>query len=41
MEFFNVVSIKEGRTIMSDNFKKYEFSTEYVSIEDCLNRILA
>ena len=41
MEFFNVVSIKEGRTIMSDNFKEYEFSTEYVSIEDCLNRILA
>lgn len=41
MEFFNIVSIKEGRKIMIDNFKNYEFSIEYVDIENCLNKILA
>lgn len=41
MEFFNVVSIKEGRTIMRDNFKDYELGIEYVNIENCLNRIIA
>ena len=41
MQFFNVVSVNEGRKIMKENFKGYEFSIEYVDIENCINRILA
>ncbi len=41
MDFFNVVTVEEGRKILMDNFKDYEFKIEYVNIEDCLDRILA
>ena len=40
MKFFNVVSVEEGRKIMKDNFDEYDFGTEYVNIENCINRIL-
>ena len=41
MEFFNVVSIKEGRSIMKENFKDYKFTLQYINIDNCLNRVLA
>ncbi len=40
MEFFNVVSVDEGRKIIMDNFGDYEFKTELVDIELSLNRVL-
>lgn len=40
MDFFNVVTVEEGRTILMDNFKDYEFKREYIDIEDCLDRVL-
>lgn len=40
MDFFNVVTVEEGRAILMDNFKDYEFKREYIDIEDCLDRVL-
>ncbi len=40
MDFFNVVSVKDGRKILMENFKDYEFCTEYVDLEHSHNRIL-
>lgn len=40
MEFFNVVSVEEGRKILMDNFGDFKFNTEIIDIEHSLNRIL-
>lgn len=40
MDFFNVVSVEEGREILMENFKDYYFKTEYVDLDHSLNRIL-
>ncbi len=40
MEFFNVVSVDEGRKIIMENFGAYEFNTELVDIEHSLGRTL-
>lgn len=40
MDFFNVVSVEEGRKILLDNFGDYDFKIEMVDIEQSLNRVL-
>lgn len=40
MDFFNAVTVEEGRAILMDNFKDYEFKTEYINLEDSIGRIL-
>lgn len=41
MDFFNIVSIEEGKRLLMDNFKDYEFGIEEVNILDSSDRILA
>lgn len=41
MEFFNVVSVKEARDKLMENFKEYKFEVEEVSILECTDRVLA
>lgn len=41
MDFFNVVSVEEGRRILTENFGDYGFKTEHVDLEHSLGRILA
>lgn len=41
MDFFNVVSIDEGRKLILDNFKNFRLETELVNILDAVDRTLA
>ncbi len=41
MDFFKVVSVEEGKRLLMENFKDYEFQTEEVGILEALDRILA
>ena len=41
MDFFNVVTIEEGRKLILDNFKNYKLETELVHILDAVDRTLA
>ncbi|MFW5647992.1 MAG: molybdopterin molybdotransferase MoeA [Candidatus Alkaliphilus sp. MAG34] len=40
MDFFNTVSVKEGREILMKNFEDYDFKTEHVDLEYSINRVL-
>lgn len=40
MDFFNVISVDDSRKILMDNFGDYEFLTQEVDLDNCLNRIL-
>ena len=40
MNFFNTVSVKEGREILTKNFGNYEIKTEYVDLEHSIGRVL-
>ncbi len=40
MNFFNVVSVEEGRKIIRDNFGDYPFKIQFIDIEKSLGRIL-
>lgn len=40
MDFFNVVSVEEGREILMKNFGDYNFKTEHVDLEHSINRVL-
>lgn len=41
MEFFKVVSVEEGKKLLEENLRDYEFETEEVDILHSLNRALA
>ncbi|MDR7855350.1 molybdopterin molybdotransferase MoeA [Tissierella sp.] len=41
MEFFKVVSVDEGKSLLMDNFKDYEFQTEKINILESVGRVLA
>lgn len=41
MDFFKVVSVGEGKDMIWENFKDYEFETEEVNILASINRVLA
>ncbi len=40
MDFFNVVSVDEGRKILMENFGNYDIKTEYVDLEHSIDRVL-
>lgn len=41
MDFFNVVSVEEGRRLMTEAFKEYRIETEKISILEATGRVLA
>lgn len=41
MDFFNVVSVEEGRSMMLETFKEYNAEIETISILDATDRVLA
>ena len=41
MDFFNVVTVEEGRQMLLDNFKDFQLETERVHILDSVDRTLA
>lgn len=41
MDFFKVVSVEEGKKLLMDNFKDYEFKIEEINILESIDRILA
>ena len=40
MDFFNVVSVEEGREMLMENFGGYDLKTEHVDLEHSINRVL-
>lgn len=41
MDFFNVVSVEEGKKMMLETFKEFNFELEEINILDSINRVLA
>jgi molybdopterin molybdotransferase len=40
VDFFNVVSVEEGREMLMENFGGYDLKTEHVDLEHSINRVL-
>ena len=41
MDFFNVVTVEDGKRLLMDNFKDYKFEIEEINILNSLGRVLA